>query len=104
MKVKIIGRMIVLGMMLVLAAACNPLASSLGIPDFVRTHFQSHWYESTVSHGTDEDWKLESNLACENAIAEAEKANHGNFRVKKFEVTGVVKDNRLVLTKCRVEI
>ena len=104
MKVKIVGRMIVLGTMLVLAAACNLLASSLVIPDFVKVHFRRHWYSSTVSHGTEEAWKLETSLACENAIAKAEKANHGNFRVRKFEVTGVVKDNRLVSTKCRVEI
>jgi len=103
MKGKIVGRMIVLGTMLVLAAACNPLASSLGVPDFVKTHFRTHWYESTVSHG-DEGWKLESNLACENAIAAAEKANHGQFRVKKFVVTGVMKDDLLISTKCRVEI
>ena len=105
MKVKIIRRMIVLGTMLVLAAACNPLASSLGVPDFVKTHFRTHWYESTVSHSQpSEDWKLETNLACENAIAAAEKANHGQIRIKKFEVTGGMKNNRLVSTKCRVEI
>ena len=102
MKVKIIGRMIVLGTMLILSAACNPLASSLGVPDFLKGH-ASNWYESTVSHG-DEGWKLETNLACENAIAAAEKDNHGHFWVKKFQVTGVMKNNRLVSTKCRVEI
>ncbi|MHB8544260.1 MAG: hypothetical protein ACYC9S_09725 [Leptospirales bacterium] len=103
MKVKIVGRMIVLGTMLVLAEACNPLASSLGVPDFLKGH-PTHWYESTVSHGTDEDWKLESNLACENAIAAADKANHGKFQVKKIVVTGVMKDDRLISTTCRVEI
>ena len=103
MKVKIVGRMIVLGTMLVLAAACNPLASSLGVPDFVKTHFRTHWYEASVSHG-DEGWKLESNLACENAIAKTEKANGENFRIKKIEVAAIVKDGRIVSTKCRVKI
>jgi hypothetical protein len=96
--------MIVLGMTLALAAACsNPLTSSLGVPDFLKGH-STHWYESTVSHGAGEAWKLESGLACQNAIANAEKANHGQFRVKKFKVTGIMKNNRLVSTKCRVEI
>lgn len=96
--------MIVLGTMLILAAACNPLVSSLGMPDFLKGH-SGHWYASTVSHGGgEEDWKIESSLACENAIAKAERANHGQFQIKKFEVTGILKDNRIVSTKCRVGI
>ena len=98
-----IGRMIVLGTMLTMAAACNPLASSFGVPDFLKGH-STHQYESTVSHGSGDDWKIESVLACQNAIAKADKANHGQFRVKKFEVTGILKDNRLVSTKCRIKI
>ena len=37
MKAKIVGRMIVLGTMLILVAACNPLASSFGVPDFLKS-------------------------------------------------------------------
>ena len=104
MKAKIIGRVIVLGTMLILAAACTPLASSFVVPDFLKGQ-SGHWYSSSVSHGGgEEDWKIESGLACENAIAKAERANHGQFQVKKFEVTGIVKDNRIVSTKCRVGI
>ncbi len=102
MRAKFI-KMIVLGTMLALAAACNPLVSSLGVPDFLKGH-STHWYESTVSHGMGEAWKIESGLACQNAIAMAEKASHGQVRIKRFKVTGVMKDNRLVSTKCRVEI
>ena len=101
MKTKI-GRVIALGTMLILVAACNPLASSLGVPDFLKGH-ASNWYESNVSHG-DEGWKIETNLACENAIAAADKANHGKVQVKKIVVTGVMKDDRLISTTCRVEI
>ena len=103
MKVKIIGRMIVLGTMLVLAAACNPLVSSLGMPDFLRGH-AAHWYESTVSHQTGADFQQETGRACQDAIAMADKANHGQVRVKKIKVTGVMEDNRLISTKCRVGI
>ncbi len=42
MKAKIIGRVIVMGTMLALAAACNPLASSFGVPDFLKGQ-SSHW-------------------------------------------------------------
>ena len=104
MKAKIIGRMIVLGTMLILAAACNPMASSFGVPDFLKGQ-SAHWYSSTASHGGgEEDWKIESGLACENAIAKAERSNHGQFRIKKFEVMGILKDNRIVSTKCRIRI
>jgi len=103
MKVKVI-RMIVPGTMLILAAACNPLASSLGVPDFVKTHLKTHWYESTVSHQTGANFQQETGRACQDAIAMADKANHGQVRVKKIKVTGVMKDDRLVSTKCRVEI
>jgi hypothetical protein len=104
MKVKIIGRMIVLGTMLALAAACNPLASSLGVPDFLKTHFRTHWYESTVKVHAGADFQKETGRACQNAIAMADKANHGQVRVKKIKVTGVMEDNRLISTKCRVGI
>ena len=105
MEVKIIGRMIVLERMLVLEAACNPMTSRLAVPEFLKGSHSTHWYESTTSHSqASEDWKLESMLACQNAIAMADKAKHGQFRVKKFKVTGVMKDNRLVSTKCRVKI
>ena len=103
MKVKIIRRIIALGTMLTMAAACNPLTSSFGFPDFLKDH-STHLYESTVSQGSGDDWKIESVLACENAIAKAEKGNHGQFRIKKFEVTGILKDNRFVSTKCRIKI
>lgn len=104
MKAKNIGRMIVLGTMLILAAACNPLASSFGVPDFLKGQ-SFHWYSSTVSHGdVGEDWKIESGLACQNAIARAERANHGQFKVKKIEITAAVKDNRIVSTICRIKI
>ena len=103
MKAKIIGRMIVLGTMLALAAACNPLVSSLGVPDFIKGH-STHWYESTVSHQAGSDFQRETGRACQNALDLAEKANHGNIRVKKIKVTGVMKDDRLISTKCRVEI
>lgn len=104
MKTKMIGRMIGLGTMLILVGACNPLASSFGVPDFIKGQ-SSHWYSSTVSHGDGgEDWKIESGLACQNAIARAERANHGQFAVKKIEITAEVKDNRIVSTKCRVGI
>lgn len=84
MKAKIIGRMIVPGTILILAAGCNPLVSSLGVPDFLKGH-SIHWYESTnASQQTGDDWKLESVLACQNAIALADKAKHGQFRVKKL--------------------
>ena len=43
MKAKIIGRMIVLGTVLISAAACNPLISS----------FSSNWYSSNTSQA---DW------------------------------------------------
>ncbi len=103
MKTKI-GRVIALGTMLILVAACNPLASSLGVPDFLKGK-SAHWYSSTVSHGDGgEDWKIESGLACQNAIARAERANHGQFKVKKIEITAAVKDNRIVSTICRVKI
>ena len=73
MKAKIIGRVIVLGTMLILAEACTPLASSFGVPDFLKGQ-SAHWYSSTVSHGgAKEDWKIESGLACQNAITKAEK-------------------------------
>ena len=103
MKAKIIGRMIALGTMLILAAACNPLASSFGVPDILKGQ-SAHWYSSTVSHGSGDDWKIEGVLACENAIAKAEKGKHGQFQIKKFEVTGILKDNRIVSTKCRVGV
>ena len=104
MKKKIIGRTIVLGTMLILGAACNPLTSSLGVPDFLKG-MSAHWYSSTVSHGDgSEDWKIESDLACENAMAKAERAHHRPFTIKKIEVTAEVKDNRIVSTICRVRI
>ncbi|BAM06284.1 hypothetical protein [Leptospirillum ferrooxidans] len=37
MKVKIIGRMIVLATVLISAAACNPLTSSFAVPDFLKS-------------------------------------------------------------------
>ncbi|MHB1910357.1 MAG: hypothetical protein ACYCQJ_16045 [Nitrososphaerales archaeon] len=104
MKVKIVGRMIVLGTMLVLAAACNPLASSLGVPDFVKTHFRTHWYESTVKVHAVADFQKETGSACQNAIAMAEKSQPRKGPGQKIKVTGVMKDDRLVSTKCRVEI
>ena len=37
MKVKIIRRIIAMGTILTMAAACNPMASSFGVPDFLKS-------------------------------------------------------------------
>ncbi|MHB1758351.1 MAG: hypothetical protein ACYCT9_12745 [Leptospirillum sp.] len=105
MKARIIGRMIVLGTILILAAACNPMTSSLGMPDFLRGHTYTYEAKEPLTQfGYREDWKIESGLACQNAMAKAERANGENFRIKKIEVTAIVKDGRIVSTKCRVKI
>ena len=102
MKVKIIGRMIVLGTMLALAAACNPLVSSLGVPDFLKGH-SAHWYASTVSHQPGME-VLETGGACQHAIAIANKANPGKLRVKKIEVAITMEGDRHESVTCRVKI
>lgn len=99
MKVKIIRRIIALGTTL----RCNPMASSFGVPDFLRGH-SGHWYSSTLSQRIVGMENLETEGACEHAIAVAEKGHPGKLRVKEFEVTGILKDNRFVLSKCRIEI
>ena len=102
MKAKIIGRIIVLETML-LAAACNPLASSLGVPDFLKGGHSTHWYESTVSQQTGME-VLETGGACQHAIAMANKANPRKLRVKKIEVRITLKGKHSESVTCRVKI
>ena len=104
MKVKIIGRMIVMGTMLILVAACNPLVSNFGVPDFLKGGHLTHWYESTVSHRVAGMEGLETGGACQHAIAMANKANTGKLRVKKIEVAITLKGNRDESVTCRVKI
>jgi hypothetical protein len=103
MKAKIIGRTIVLGTVLILAVACNPLASSFGVPDFLKGGHSTHWYESTVSHQTGME-VLETGGACQHAIAMADKANPRKLRVKKIEVTITLKGEHSESVTCRVKI
>jgi hypothetical protein len=103
MKARIIGRIIVLGTVLILAGACNPLTSSFGVPDFLKGH-STHWYESTVSHRVTGWENLETGGACEHAIAVASKAHPGKLRVKKIEVAIKMKGDRYESVTCRVKI
>jgi len=108
MEAKIVGRMIVLGTVLVLTGACsNPLTSSLGTPDFFKGS-GTRWYTSTASggkiSGDNSPAHLLSGLACENAIGEAATANGDHIEIKKVEVAVVMDKDRIVSTRCRVEI
>ena len=101
MKAKIIGRVIVMGTMLTMAAACNPLASSFGVPDFLKGKGQ--WYSSTASPQKGME-PLETGGACQHALAMASKANPGKLRVKKIEVEITLAGDSHESVTCRVKI
>jgi len=103
MEAKIVGRMIVLGTVLVLTGACsNPLTSSLGTPDFFKGS-GTRWYTSTVSQQTGME-VLETGGACQHAIAMADKANQRTLRVKKIEVTIKLTGEHSESVTCRIKI
>lgn len=101
MKVKIIGRIIVLGTVLISAAACNPMTSSFAVPDFLKGKGQ--WYSSTASPQKGME-NLETGGACQHALAMASKANPGTLRVKKIEVEITLVGDSHESVTCRVKI
>ena len=103
----VIVRIVLGSAALLTMAACNPLTSSLGLPDFAKAHFRTYWYSSTEMVNQENAGTVdltETGRACQNAIAMAKKGNHGNPRIQKIKVTARMKNDRLISVTCRVEI